>query len=145
MGLFDKVLGGSSDKMTEAEGVAGIALAAIASDGMITEEEVSGLATSLSRMRLFENDPRKVQRALERSVKFMRQTKQPEQLLQIACDAVSEQLKPTAFCIAADLLMSDGDVAGEEKAFLERIQKSLMVPDDLAMKIVDVMAIKNRG
>lgn len=145
MGLFDKVLGGSSDKMTEQEAVAGIALAAIASDGTITEEEVNGLATALSRMKLYDHDARKVQKALERSVKFMRQSKDPEQLLQIASDAVSPQLKPTAFTIAADLLMADGEVSGSEKEFLERIQKSLQVQDDLALKVVEVMSIKNKG
>lgn len=145
MSLFDKVFGGSSDKMTEAEGVAGIALAAIASDGMITEEEVNGLATSLARMKLFDHDARKVQKALERSVKFMRTSKNPEQLLQTASDAVPQALRATTFAIAADLLMADGFVAGDEKAFLERIQKSLGVPDDVALKVVEVIAIKNQG
>lgn len=145
MGLFDKVLGTGSDKMSEAEGVAGIALAAIASDGMITEEEVGGLTTSLARMKLFDSDVRKVQKALERSVKFMRTTKDPEQLLQHASDAVSADMKATAFAIAADLLMADGHVAGEEKSFLERIQKTLGVSDDIAVKVVEVMAIKNKG
>jgi hypothetical protein len=47
--------------------------------------------------------------------------------------------------MAADLIMADGEVAAQEKTFLERIQKSLGVDDALAVKIVEVIAIRNRG
>lgn len=145
MGLFDKVLGSSNDKLNETEGVAGIALCAIAADGMITEEEAAGLGTSLSRMKLFSGmSNRDVNKVFEKCIKIVR-SNGVDHLLTISSEAIKPELRPTAFTIATDLLMSDGHVAPEEKKFLEKIQKSLGVNDDLALKIVEVIAIKNRG
>ena len=145
MGLFDKVLGSSTDKLTEAEGVAGIALAAIASDGMITEEEAAGLGTTLSRMKLYAGmSNRDVNKIFEKLIKVAR-AEGVDKLLELSSGAVRAELKQTAFAVAADLLMADGHVAPEEKRFLEKIQRSLGVGDDVALKIVEVIAIKNKG
>ena len=145
MGLFDKVLGGSTDKLTEAEGMAGIALTAIASDGMITEEEAAGLGTSLARMKLYSGmSNRDVNKVFEKLIKVAR-AEGVDKLLELSSTAVRAELKPTAFALAADLLMADGHVAPEEKRFLEKIQKTLLVNDGEAVKIVEVIAIKNRG
>lgn len=145
MGLFDKVLGGSTDKLNEAEGMAGIALAAIASDGMITEEEAAGLGTSLSRMKLYGGmSNRDVNKVFEKLIKVAR-GEGVDKLLDMSATAVRPELKQTAFALAADLLMADGHVAPEEKRFLEKIQKNLGVNDDVALKIVEVIAIKNKG
>lgn len=145
MGLFDKVLGSSTDKLTEAEGMAGIALAAIASDGMITEEEAAGLGTTLSRMKLYGGmSNRDINKVFEKLIKVAR-SEGVDKLLELSSGAVRAELKQTAFAVAADLLMSDGHVAPEEKKFLEKIQLSLGVNNETALKIVEVMAIKNRG
>lgn len=146
MGLFDKVLGGSSnDKFTEAEGMAGIALAAIASDGQITEEEAAGLGTSLSRMKLYQGmSNRDVNKVFEKLIRLAR-SDGVDKLLENSSSVIRPELKQTAFALAADLLMADGHVAPEEKKFLEKIQKTLMVNDGDAVKIVEVIAIKNRG
>lgn len=146
MGLFDKVLGSSTiDKLSEAEGMAGIALCAIAADGQITEEEAAGLGTTLSRMQLFSGmSNRQVNDIFNKLVKVVRQSG-VDALLNLSTQSLRAELKPTAFAIAADLIMADGHVAGQEKVFLERIQKTLGVTDDLALKIVEVIAIKNRG
>ena len=146
MGLFDKVLGGgATDKLSEQEGMAGIALAAIASDGMITEEEAAGLGTSLARMKLYQGmSNRDVNKVFEKLIKVARNDG-VDKLIELSSAAVRPELKQTAFTLAADLLMADGHVANEEKRFLEKIQKNLGVNDDLALKIVEVIAIKNRG
>lgn len=145
MGLFDKVLGSSTDKLNEAEGMAGIALAAIASDGMITEEEAAGLGTTLSRMKLYAGmSNRDINKVFEKLIKVAR-SEGVDKLIELSSTATRADLKPTAFAVAADLLMADGHVAPEEKKFLEKIQRSLGVGDDLAVKIVEVIAIKNRG
>lgn len=146
MGLFDKVLGsGTTDTLSEAEGMAGIALAAIASDGVITEEEAAGLGTSLARMKLYSGKSnRDINKHFEKLIKIAR-AEGVDKLLDLSAAATRADLKQTAFALAADLLMSDGHVAPEEKSFLEKIQKRLDVADDVALRIVEVIAIKNRG
>lgn len=146
MGLFDKVLGGgSNDKLNEAEGMAGIALCAIAADGMVTEEEAAGLGTTLSRMKLYRGmSPRDINKMFEKLLKIGR-SQGMEVLMNQSAEAIKPNLRPTAFAIAADLLFADGDVAAEEKRYLEKIQKNLGVNDDLALRIVEVVSIKNMG
>lgn len=145
MGLFDKVLGSGSDKLNESEGFAGIALCAIAADGMVTEEEAMGLSTSLARMKLFQGmNQRQFQGTFDKLLRIAK-NKGVEELMTLSAAAVPGDLRTTAFAVATDLLMADGHVDVKEKAFLERIQKSLGVADDLAVKIVEVIAIKNRG
>lgn len=145
MGLFDKVLGSSNDKLTEADGMAGIALCAVAADGAITEEEAAGLGTSLARMKLYNGmSNRDVNKIFERCIKTVR-SQGVEHLMTVSAAAITPTLRPTAFTLAADLIMADGEVAPEEKRFLEKIQKSLDVSDDLALKIVEVIALKNKG
>ena len=145
MGLFDKVLGGGNDKLNEAEGFAGIALCAIASDGMITEEEAAGLGTTLSRMKLFRGmSNRDVNKIFEKLLK-MAKSQGVETLMIQSAEAVKPELRPTAFTVAADLLFADGDVSPEERRYLEKIQKNLGVNDDLALKVVEVIALKNKG
>lgn len=145
MGLFDKVLGTSNDKFNEAEGFAGIALCAVAADGVITEEEAAGLGTTLSRMNTFSGmNNRDINKIFEKLLKVLR-AQGAENLVTLSAAAVKKDLRVTAFTVATDLLMADGTVAPEEKRFLEKIQKSLDVSDDLAVKIVEVISIKNRG
>lgn len=145
MGLFDKVLSGTPEKLTEQEGMAGVALCAIASDGVVTEEEAGGIATTLARMKLYRGmGARDVNKMFEKCIKVIRASG-PEQLLEMSVAAIKPELRPTAFAIAADLLMADGDVAPQEKQFLEKIQKNLGVNDDLALKVVEVIALKNKG
>lgn len=146
MGLFDKVLGTSTiDKLTEAEGMAGIALCAVAADGQITDEEAAGLGTTLSRMQLYSGMSNKqVNDVFGKLVKVIRQSG-VDQLLTLSAASVRPELKATAFAVAADLVMADGHVAGQEKQFLEKIQRTLGVDDPTALKIVEVIAIKNKG
>lgn len=145
MGLFDKVLGNNNDKLNEAEGFTGIVFCAIASDGTIAQEEMNGLATTLSRMKLYNGlSNRDVTKMFD---KIQRQFKDKgfEATMQLAANAVNPDLRATAFAVATDLLLSDGHVSQQEQKFLETIQNHLDIPDDLAMKIVEVIEIKNRG
>ena len=51
----------------------------------------------------------------------------------------------TAFFIAADLVLADGVVEPEEKKFLEELQRTLQIDEATALKIVEVVLIKNRA
>lgn len=145
MGLFDKVLGSGTDKLNEAEGFAGIAFSAVAADGVLEQEEQLALVTTLSRMKLYSGlNNRQVGNVFEKLIKIAR-SEGIDVLIQRSAEATPANLKQTAFAVAADLIMADGHIAGEEKKFLEKIQKNLNVDDATAVKIVEVIEIKNRG
>lgn len=47
--------------------------------------------------------------------------------------------------MAADMVLADGTVEPEERKFLEEFQRTLGIDDATALKVVEVMVIKNRG
>ena len=145
MGLFDKVKGISSTNLTPAEGFTGIALCAVAADGVITPEEVQGLSTSLGRTRIFQQlGPRQVKASFEKVHRVARE-QGTEALLKLCSEAIPRELRPTAFAIAVDLVFADGEVTGSEQKYVVHIQNTLGVDAPTAEKIVDVMAIKNKA
>jgi uncharacterized tellurite resistance protein B-like protein len=68
-----------------------------------------------------------------------------EALVLLSKESLPEGLRVTAFAVATDLAFADGDVAEEEKKILTKIQQTLGVPEDEAVKIIEVMMIKNKG
>lgn len=68
-----------------------------------------------------------------------------EALVMLSKESLPEGLRASAFAVATDLAFADGDVAEEEKKILTKIQQTLGVPEDEAVKIIEVMMIKNKG
>jgi tellurite resistance protein len=54
-------------------------------------------------------------------------------------------MRETAFAVATDLALADGEIASREKDVLTKIQQSLGIPEDKAVNIIEVMLIKNKG
>lgn len=146
MGLFDKVLGNRAEvSLSTQEAFAGVMLAIIAADGHISDEEAQGFNATVGRMKLF-----RVQSAAEHSAmidKLFGILKRigSEQLLRKSAEALRSDLKETAFAVVADLVFADGSVEDEERRSLEALQMQLAIPESLALEIVRVVEIKNRG
>jgi len=68
-----------------------------------------------------------------------------DELLALAKGSLPEDMRATAFAVATDLALADGDIAEEEKKLLTKVQQSLGIPEDEGVKIIEVMMIKNRG
>lgn len=146
MGLFDKVFGKAEDeKMDKAEGFAGLALCAIAADGVITEEEVLALSTNMMNRKLYQGYSDKQMRAIFNKLSNIAKSQGVEVLIQKSAAAIPDDLKPTVFAVATDLLLADGIMAESEKKFLEKVQKALGISDETALKIAEVISIKNKG
>jgi hypothetical protein len=151
MGLFDKVSPGNAPKspatetLSAAEAFASIALVAIAADGYLSDQEAEDMTILLSRMKLFSSYPEDVlHRMLDNLLSQLKQYG-PNQLISRAKPALPEDLRDTAFAVATDLVLSDRTVTQQEQAFLDDLYRILEIPDEAALKIVQVMTIKNRG
>ena len=146
MSIF-KVFGTQSDTrvaLNAAEAFASICLVAIASDGYLSESESAEMKMRLSRMKLFEDSLDGLDRMKDYLVDNLKKYG-PNELIKSAQVSLPPQLSSTAFAIAVDLVFSDGTVSSEERAFIDDLRKILAIPDDLALKIVEVMTIKNQG
>jgi hypothetical protein len=58
---------------------------------------------------------------------------------------IPSDLRPTVFALAADLALADGRMRDREKLFIDELQAVLQIDEDTAVKIVDVLLIKNRA
>jgi tellurite resistance protein len=146
MGLFDKVFGGNQPpKMTPPEAFVGVVMSAVAADGVITQEEALSVITILNRMKLYKGmNEKELKSMLDRTVNTLK-SQGPSPLIAAAKETLPADLRDTAFAVAADLVLADGVVENTEKKFLEDLQKAMGVPDEVALKITEVMVIKNRG
>lgn len=152
MGIFNQVFRPTTDNakiaMNSAEAFAAICLVAIASDGYLSESEEAEMKMRLSRMRLFKDIIEGSENGLDRIQDYLASGLKkygPNELINSAKAVLPPDLAPTAFTIAADLVFADGTVSAEEQAFIDDLRRILAIPDDLALKIVEVMTIKNQG
>jgi hypothetical protein len=148
MGLFDQVLGNrqaTSTDLSPAEAFAAIAIVAIASDGYFADEEVTLIHTSLMRMQLFKAYPADMHRRMYDKLFGLMRRDGSGRLLAMAKGALPFELCEAAFAVATDLVLADGTVTREEETFLNDLCRVLDINSAIAVKIVEVMAIKNRG
>ena len=148
MGLFDifsNIKTPQATNLIPAEAFTGILLVVIAADGCVGQEESKSLMSTLYKMKLFQsyaNDH--VSRMIAKTAKIARTTNS-DTLLNLAVQCLPEHLHETAFAVATDLTLSDGEVSEAEEYILQKICNRLSISKDKVNKIIEVMMIKNRG
>jgi hypothetical protein len=150
MGLFDQMFDNSkasaeSATLSPAEAFASIALVAIAADGYLADQEGEDMSFLLSHMKLFSNYQGEVMNRMLDSLLDRLKQQGPGRLVALAKACLPPELRETAFAIATDLILSDRTVTQQEQAFLDDLYRILELPEELALQIVHVMTIKNRG
>lgn len=148
MSLFNKTALSHQQSQTvlnPAEAFATITLIAIAADGYFADSEVQALSTLLNRMQLFRSYPGDVLRKMFDRLMNLLNRYGTDALTKLAVTSLPHDLKPTAFAMAADIVLADGEVTEDEEEFLNSLYSSLEISQETAIKIIDVMIIKNRG
>jgi tellurite resistance protein len=67
-----------------------------------------------------------------------------EGVLAVAVKAIPARLREPAFVVLADLLLADGQLDVEERAFLRRAGNDLQIAAATQRRIVDVVLLKNQ-
>lgn len=143
MGWFSNTV--TDAKLSQEEAFAGVLLAAVAADGEVAEEEATGLAATLMRMRLYDGwADRDFHRAFRRLSADLRRDGLAAFTARLA-EALPPDLRVTAFVNACDLVLADGAVEETESRLIDDLQRRLGVPDEFAAKVVEVLTAKNRG
>ncbi len=148
MGMFDKILGGRSSEdaaYSKQEAFAAIMLATVAADGNISDEEVDGFNAVINRMKLFQAQTAAEHKAMIDRLFGSLNRNGATSLLEKGAGFLPAELRETAFAVAGDFVFADGSVEAEEMAVIEKLQAALQVPEQQALKILEVLEIKNRG
>jgi tellurite resistance protein len=146
--IFDRVLRRDHEDgpitLSTPEAFAAVAVAAIAADGQVSDEEANRTALNLATVAAFRGfELREMGDVLNR-VALLIQRRGPAAVLSAARQALSAAQAEGAFFLAADLTLADGTFDGDEREFLEKLKNTLGVNDSTALKIVEVVVIKNR-
>lgn len=149
MGLLDNVFQKSTPSgtitLSPPESFAAILVIAMAADGYATEEEVRTLRDSLYRMQLFKRfDEEHMAKMIDKLLDIMRK-QGPDVLFQAAQVSLPDDLRETAYAVAADMTLTDGTLDESEKEFLAELAATLAIPADTADLLIRAMTIKNRG
>jgi hypothetical protein len=148
MGLFDAVLGTESQTQTALnapEAFAVIILMATAPDGHLSVEQANSIIFVLSRMKLFKSYSHEMMNGLFDKILGILQGNDFNALFDAAKDSLCQDLRESAFALATDLILAEGIVPEEEKIFLNDLYQALGVSSEIAIQIVEVILIKNRG
>ncbi|AFY42129.1 tellurite resistance TerB family protein [Nostoc sp. PCC 7107] len=148
MNLLDTILGRENqapEKLTSAEAFAAIALVAVTSDDLLSEQQVRNISSVLSRLKLFSSYSEDfIENLLEKNLNILRHDGF-NALFNAAKESLSPELREVAFAVAADLVMTESIVTEEEKNFLTDLYQSLDIPRDSAIKILQVLMVKNQS
>lgn len=148
MTIFDRVLKRDRDDgpivLSTPEAFAAVAVGAIASDGNVSDDEANRTALNLASVAVFRDFELKEMGDILNRVAVLIQRRGASAVLKAARETLTSAQAEGAFFLAADLTLSDGTFGKDEREFLEQLKNTLAVQDSTALKIVEVVVIKNR-
>jgi hypothetical protein len=148
MGLLDMALDTEIQAQvtfSPAEAFAAITLAATAIDGHLSEDEARCISSVLSRLRLFRNYTNELMNRLFEKILNILRRDGINVLFNTAKESLTPDLREAAFAVATDLLLNEDIVTEEKTNFLNDLYQALSISRDVAIQIVQVILIKNRG
>lgn len=132
MGIFDKLMGTKDVELTPKSALALAAMTIIGVDGAIEDDEIAVLS------RLIRGDQDSFGRAfkLYKDLPF-------ENCVSLISGTLGPKQKIALIAILLDIAMTDGILAGAEKALLELYIKNFQISEDIIKNIIEVIALKN--
>lgn len=145
MGIFSNILGGSdSVSFNQEESVLALLIGMVASDGHISDDEVSEISRYANKTRILgPMTQRQFSDGIEKIFKVLKR-EGLNKLVEQSIPQIPPGLKLSVFAVCADLLFADGSVEKEEEDLLEMLKTGLHISTEGAMKIVEVISVKNQ-
>jgi tellurite resistance protein len=145
MGLLGKFLGNApAKKPTDDVLLLHSIMCMAAADGIIEDAEdemIRNYANTLPEFR--DMDGSEFGKCFEMSAKIAHKyNRDMKSSLQALNEIQSDAVRKKAFVLAVDIAMSSGDVDEKEEEMLEAMQRILRIDDDLARRVIEVIALK---
>jgi uncharacterized tellurite resistance protein B-like protein len=150
MSVIDTVLQGhaatAAPELTLREAAVTVLVGAVAADGTLAPAETARVNMLLPSMRLYRQmEPEHLQHLLAAATQRIGGAGQSAGPLLAACAAViPDELRAPLFALAVDLVFADDRIAEREKQYIDALQAALEIEDQTAIKIVEVLLMKNR-
>lgn len=126
------------------ESLIALFIAAMDANGHVSPAELERAHHLIWFTRRFrERDGEEVNRII-RDVRARIESSDARAVLALAVKAIPARLREPAFAVLADLLLADGQLDVEERAFLRRVGTDLQIAAATQRRIVDVVLLKNQ-
>ncbi len=141
MGLFSKIAGMQPQKQASDDVLLLHAMLLMsAADGQMEQSEIANVETFFSTLPEFEG--KDFGHLIEQANKVIARYGGMKESVKSLAEIKSDATRRKAFVLAADIAMSSGDVDEAEEQMLETMQRILNIDDDLAQKVLEVLALK---
>ena len=120
-------------------------IASARSDGSVSPHEANQIEHVAAAMKLFRGSSYETRYGIFTNAAEGIKQQGIEDVLRAAAAAIPAELRATAFALAVDLMLSDGQLTTNEQRFAEQLRALLNVGRDVAAKVIDVLTIKNAG
>jgi hypothetical protein len=148
MSVVDKALQDTavaSPPLTVPEAIASLLVAAVTVDGVVNPEEASRIGGLLATSHVLRQaGDGSLDRLANRAIALLTEHGLPAVLTGCA-KVIPSDLRPTVFALATDLALTDGRIGDRERVFIDELQEVLQIDEATAVKIIEVLVIKNRG
>jgi uncharacterized membrane protein YebE (DUF533 family) len=145
MGVFEKALQEQQPEtvaLTPAQAFAAIIVGTATADGTIGPEETARIDQVFGSTRLFQPPAEPLKAVLAEVMRLMQQYGE-DTIVGLAAKVLPPPLHAPAFAAAVDLVLADGQAGVPERSFIDALRAQLEIDEPLALKIVEVMLIKN--
>jgi hypothetical protein len=147
MGIFEKALqeqpAGAAPALTPHQAFVAVIVGSVSADGSISPEEAARINQVFNSTRLFRQPAGEALQPVLSEVMGMIQRYGPDGVMPAAARALPVPLRGPAFAIAVDLVLADGEAGPDERRFIDALQRLLEIPEQEAIRIVEVLLIKN--
>lgn len=145
MGFFDKLrsAGNAEPTFTPQSAVMTIVIAAIKADGAVSRDERLRLSSICSGTQLFSSNSSNEDDAV---IDFADNVTAQfgDESIDRAAKALKQELRETAFALAADMVLADGMVSSTEERYLASLAQRLNISEHVINVIVEATVIRNR-
>ncbi len=126
---------------TVPEAFVAILFAAVTCDGEMATVEYEELLALVHRSRALKTLSAEELGAI--NTRVAARLREEDAALADACAALPEDMRPSVFAHALDLVLADGELTIDEADFLNALILELNLEHDVVSKIADVIALKN--
>jgi hypothetical protein len=135
----------SASAMSPQEAFVSLLIASARSDGSVSPHEANQIEHVVAGMQLFRGGGYEMRQGIFKAAAERIRERGADAVIQTAAAVVPTTLAPTAFAVAVDLMLSDGQLSPNEQRFTDGLRVLLNVERDTAAKIVEVLTLKNAG
>ncbi|BCW93132.1 MAG: hypothetical protein KatS3mg007_1026 [Thermoanaerobaculum sp.] len=144
MGLFDGFKQRAMGSLNEQQAIMTIVVAAVKADESVSPEEIQRIKAMCVLSPIFASNSADQDIANIRFADTMIEQFGEEAIVR-AAEALTPELRETAFAFACDMVLADGVLGPSEERFMTGLAQKLGLRDDSAQAIVYATIVRNRA